>query len=62
MKAGTKTIRISVASRKTATAKPKPMNCATITREKLKTPNTMIMIAAALVMTDAVAVSPSIVD
>ena len=33
----------------------------TSTREKLAAPNTMIMIAAALVMVDAVALKPSIV-
>ena len=61
MIAGTNTMRMSVASKSTAAAKPNPSNCAASTREKLKVPKMMIMIAAALVITEAVAVSPSIV-
>ncbi len=59
--AGTSTILINVASKKTATARPKPNSCAASTREKANVPKTIIMIAAALVMTDAVTLSPSMV-
>ena len=62
MNAGTKTMRINVASRTTATASPNPNSWATSTREKAKVPNKMTMTAAALVMTDAVAPIPSMVD
>ena len=61
MKAGTSTIRITVASRSTATASPNPMSCIASTRAKAKIPNTRIMISAADVITDAVALRPSIV-
>ena len=61
MNAGTSTIRITVASSSTATARPKPSSCIASTRAKAKMPNTRIMISAAEVMTDAVALSPSIV-
>ena len=61
MNAGTSTIRITVASSSTATASPKPSICIGSTRAKAKTPNTRIMISAAEVITEAVALSPSIV-
>jgi len=59
MKAGTSTIRMMVASSSTATARPKPRNCITSTRAKAKIPKTRIMMSAADVMTDAVALRPS---
>jgi hypothetical protein len=59
MKAGTSTIRITVASSRTATASPNPRNCMTSTRPNAKTPNTRIMMSAADVITEAVALSPS---
>ena len=61
MTAGTNTMRISVTSNSTATARPNPIIFATNTREKAKVPNTMIMMAAALVITEAVTLNPSIV-
>ena len=61
MNAGTITIRMSVASSSTATARLKPSIWAAKTRENAKVPKTITMIAAALVITEAVAVSPSIV-
>ena len=48
------TILISVASRNTATARAKPKNCTTRTRENANVPNTTTMIAAALVISDPV--------
>ena len=61
MIAGTSTIRINVASSSTAIAKPNPMNCTASTRANANTPKTAIMIAAANVIVEAVAESPSIV-
>src|SRR2546427_368037 len=61
MIAGTSTMRIRVASSSTAAARPNPTSCTARTRAKAKVPNTRIMIAAALVMVEAVADSPSIV-
>src|SRR6266516_6319875 len=61
MIAGTSTIRIKVASSKTAAARPKPMSWTASTRVNANVPNTRIMIRAALVMVDAVADRPSIV-
>ena len=61
MIAGTNTIRIRVASSKTAAARPNPTNCTASTRAKAKVPNTRIMMSAALVMVEAVAERPSMV-
>src|SRR5580704_11825244 len=52
MNAGTRTKRISVASRSTATASPKPRICTARVRAKAKLPNTRIMISAADVIVD----------
>ena len=61
MNAGTSTIRITVASSSTATARPNPRSCIASTRAKAKMPNTRIMMSAAEVITDAVALNPSMV-
>ena len=61
MNAGTSTIRMTVASSSTATASPNPSSCIASTRANANTPNTRIMIRAAEVITEAVALSPSIV-
>src|ERR1051325_4161428 len=53
MMAGTRTMRINVASRNTASASPNPMNCTASTRAKAKLPKTMIMMNAANVIVAA---------
>jgi len=58
--AGTRTIRTSVASTRTAVARPRPNSFSTrIGSLMMKDPNTQTMIAAAAVITRAVAASPS---
>ena len=53
------TIRTSVASRKTATAMPRPMTRSTRRSPRTNAAKTQIMMAAADVMTRPVAASPS---
>jgi hypothetical protein len=61
MKAGTSTMRTTVASSSTATARPKPRSCITSTPAKAKAPKTAIMMSAAELITVAVALNPSVV-
>src|SRR3954468_18532839 len=56
--AGTSTSRMTVASRKTATARPSPIILTTGSLDSVKARKTLTMMAAAAVMTRAVAVNP----
>ncbi len=59
MVAGTSTMRTSVASMSTATARPRPMSLMARSSATTKLPNTHTMMAAAAVITRAVDASPS---
>ena len=59
MVAGTSTIRTRVASMSIATARPSPICLMTSSGPRANERNTMIMMAAAAVITLAVAASPS---
>ena len=56
--AGRSTVRMSVASRKTATARPRPSSRMMTRRSVMNTAKTTTMIAAALVTVPAVTVMP----
>ena len=60
--AGTSTMRTIVASRKIAVARPTPMSFSDRSFSNRKLPNTTTMIAAAAVITLAVAARPSATD
>jgi hypothetical protein len=59
---GTMIVRTSVASRKMATASPKPICCSMTRRPEAKPAKTTTMITAAPVMMRAVEVSPTATD
>lgn len=62
MVAGTISMRIKVASSSTATARPRPNILRTRSSSRTNEPNTTTMMAAAAVITRAVAARPSATD